>query len=271
MKFIEHIARGKLPFWAVFCSLGVLGHFGIGFLVSGAALAQDRPPPPADTRAAPNKPGWSVDERSGCWVWRQYPQPEETVHWSGNCGAGGRAAGRGTLELRYGGKVTRYEGDLRDGKRHGRRVQSYASGNRYEGDWRDDKRDGRGVFAWVSGARYEGAFQDDKQTGHGVQSYANGARREGEFRDGKLQGRGVETLRSGARYDGEWRDGRKHGRGVQTYANGMRYEGGWQNGLADGFGTLVEKGQKYSGNWTGGCFSGGGRRIAMGRPISECR
>ena len=32
-----------------------------------------------------------------------------------------------------------YDGDWKDGKKHGRGVYRYANGNVYEGDWEDDR------------------------------------------------------------------------------------------------------------------------------------
>src|SRR5689334_2869249 len=83
-------------------------------------LAQTRPAPPTDEQLArPNHPGWSVDERTGCWIWNQSPQPGETVTWSGACSGDGRGLGPGIVEWNVDGKVSRYEGDYLDGKEHG--------------------------------------------------------------------------------------------------------------------------------------------------------
>src|SRR5712664_2652959 len=203
------------------------------------ASSQTRPPaPPADQLAAPGHPGWSVDTRSGCWVWNSNPRANATATWSGACNPGGPATGRGVLEWRYEEsgerKVARYEGEYRDGKPHGRGVYAYASGNRYEGDYRDGKLHGRGVYTFANGNRYEGELRDDKYDGRGVLTFASGNRYEGDFRDGKFNGRGVFMLASGARYEGEFRDGRSNGRGVLTFANGNRYEGDFRDDKFNG-------------------------------------
>src|SRR5262245_61361564 len=100
-----------------------------------AAIAQSRPPAPApDMIAAPGKAGWVVDSRKGCWLWNADPQPNETVTWSGACGPDGRATGKGTAEWFLDGKPDgRYEGELRDGKLHGRGVYTWTTGNVYDG------------------------------------------------------------------------------------------------------------------------------------------
>jgi hypothetical protein len=124
------------------------------------AWGQSRPAPPrAAERAAPDRPGWSVDARSGCWVWNPRPRASETVSWSGACGPDGRATGRGVLEWRAPDGVTRYEGEYRGGKKNGWGVITWASGLRYEGEWHDNKPNGPGAVI-SDGERYEGDWRN---------------------------------------------------------------------------------------------------------------
>jgi hypothetical protein len=45
-----------------------------------------------------------------------------------------------------------------NGKMHGQRVYTYASGNKYEGDWEHGKMHGQGVCTYASsGKKYEGS------------------------------------------------------------------------------------------------------------------
>src|SRR5262249_53604233 len=144
----------------------------VTLLAIGIASSQTRPaPPPAVEVAAPGRPGWSVDVRSGCWVWNIAPQHAETVTWSGSCGLDGLATGRGVSEWRW----------EQNGER---KVQ------RYEGEYRGGKRSGRGVVTFVDGARYQGEFRDDNYNGRGVVMYANGDGHEGECANGRRDGRG---------------------------------------------------------------------------------
>ena len=84
--------------------------FALMILIPCVALG--RPPlPPAEMRAEPWKAGWSVDERTGCWIWNANPRDGETVHWSEGCGPDGPANGSGVVEFRVGESVARYEGD----------------------------------------------------------------------------------------------------------------------------------------------------------------
>ena len=266
----------------------------LGAVLPTFASAQAPPaPPPFYQRAAPGRPGWSVDVATGCWVWNSDPRPDDTVSWTGACGPGGLATGRGVEEWRDGNKVSRYEGDVREGKTEGRGVYTFANGDRYEGEFRDDKRHGRGVFVWANGDRYEGEFRDNKrdgrgvftnvggsrydgawregaQTGLGVLTYADGGRYEGEWRNGEKNGRGTLVWPSGAQYTGDWRDDLRFGRGIQIWPNGSRYEGEWRAGRPDGFGVAWINGIVIAGTWVAGCFSEEGHRAAIERDQSEC-
>ncbi len=84
-------------------------------------------------------PGWLRDARSGCAVWDLDPEPGWSVTWSGGC-EDGKASGRGTLVWHEKGEaVIRYEGEMKDGKEHGRGIFTTSEGDRYEGDLRDGK------------------------------------------------------------------------------------------------------------------------------------
>ncbi len=97
----------------------------------------------------------ALENNPDCVVWNANPQEEETVTWSGAC-ANGKAQGHGTALWRSvedgEWKEIRYEGDYKDGKRHGRGVYVGANGDRYEGDWKDGKAHGRGVEMWADGS-----------------------------------------------------------------------------------------------------------------------
>jgi len=212
------------------------------------AQAQNRPPPPpAEARAAPNHPGWSIDSRSGCWVWNDTPEQNDSVTWTGTCAPDGRATGHGTIEWRWGDQVSRYEGDLSEGKRNRHGVIDNG-GIHFEGEWQNDRANGHGVIIWPNGDRYDGEFRDGQPSGHGV---------------------GIAT--DGTRYDGEMADGKPNGHGVSTWTDGDRYDGNWRDGLPDGYGEASIKGQAYRGTWTAGCYQDGDRKTALIRPASECQ
>lgn len=211
------------------------------------AVAVSIPAAAQSPEARPGQPGWSR-AASGCYVWNPDPQPGATVSWSGAC-ENGRASGPGKLSWHYDSKVSRYEGEMRDGKAHGRGIVEMADGGRYEGEWRDGNEQGRGTWVWASGDRYDGEWRDDKRHGRGTFVRANGDR-----------------------YDGEVSDGKQHGRGAWAGADGDRYDGEWREGLADGFGTFYFAGSDdtYTGLWRRGCFRDGDRLASFGVPLSSC-
>lgn len=49
----------------------------------------------------------------------------------------------------------RYEGDMKNGMRHGRGTFYYANGEKYVGNWVANKKEGLGVYTWSDGDRYE--------------------------------------------------------------------------------------------------------------------
>ena len=229
----------------------------LGFAAPCLAQAPSRPsPPPIEIQAAPDHPGYSVDRRSGCWVWNDDPQPVEAVTWTGGCDASGRASGRGTVEWHVDGKLFQtITGEFRNGDVSGVAIVIDEDRNRYEGKSRGGRYNGRGVLTFTDGRRYEGEFQNGDLQGDGVLTTADGLRYEGEFRKSEFDGRGVLTDKDGGRYDGEFRESKKHGRGVIRYANGDRYDGEFRDDKRHGRGVYVSAdGTRRDGQWREGEF-----------------
>jgi hypothetical protein len=55
---------------------------------------------------------------------------------------------------------SRYEGEWKNMKKHGKGMYQYANGDKYIGDWIDDRRTGQGVFTWINGNRYEKKYSE---------------------------------------------------------------------------------------------------------------
>ena len=51
------------------------------------------------------------------------------------------------------GKGITFNGQMKDGVRHGKGVQVWEDGSRFEGEWKDDKANGMGVYCHKDGAR----------------------------------------------------------------------------------------------------------------------
>ena len=117
-----------------------------------------------------------------------------------------------------------YEGETRNGKRHGKGKYTWADGDTYEGDWRDGKRCGRGKLIQYGKSpsgetymkySYDGEWLDSKEHGHGICV-------EGDF--------GMEKMDKV--FEGEWVNGKRQGRFIWylTNSNGGRYINFYEDG-----------------------------------------
>jgi hypothetical protein len=64
----------------------------------------------------------------------------------------------------------------------------------YEGDWREGKRHGTGKYYFRDGAMYEGGIRDNKIHGDGTLYHASGGMYQGEYREDKKHGTGTLTF-----------------------------------------------------------------------------
>jgi len=83
------------------------------------------------------------------------------------------------------GNVT-YEGEFRDGKRHGLGRQIYDSGDMYDGNWKDGQLHDRGVYYFTNGDKLYGMWNQGKYHGPGVFHYADGSVSRREYKNGVL-------------------------------------------------------------------------------------
>lgn len=120
---------------------------------------------------------------SGCRVL----DPELQGRYSGGCRDGlaeGKGVARGTA---------RYEGEFHAGRKHGRGVMAWPTGDRYEGEFVEDRKEGRGSYTWGSGTpwageRYTGEYRADQRHGPGVYSWPDGERYSGAWKHDKPTG-----------------------------------------------------------------------------------
>jgi len=144
----------------------------------------------------------------------------------------------------------KYEGELKDGKPHGKGIYYYANGDKYEGEYKDNKRNGKGVYYYANGNRYEGEYKDDKRNNKGILYYANGSKYEGEYKDDEINGKGIFYYTNGDRYEGEYKDGKMSGKGIFYKANGDRYEGEYKGDEKNGKGIYYcANGNRYEGEY----------------------
>lgn len=85
-----------------------------------------------------------------------------------------------------------YEGEFKNGMKHGQGTYTYRNAATYVGEFKNDMRNGQGTFEFFDGDKYEGEWKNDKRHGQGTWTYAMGhdelALRQyvGEWRDNTL-------------------------------------------------------------------------------------
>ena len=55
----------------------------------------------------------------------------------------------------------KYEGDLKEGKRHGQGTMTYADGGNYVGEWEDGEKSGSGTEILRDGTVISGIWEND--------------------------------------------------------------------------------------------------------------
>ena len=121
-----------------------------------------------------------------------------------------------------------YEGEWKNGKKHGYGIITYSNGTEYEGEWKNGKMNGQGKLTSLNGTLYQGEWENDIINGKGKLTY-NGTEYEGEWKNGKRDGQGKMTYKNGDVYEGEWKNDEQNGYGKMTYSNGDVYEGVWKD------------------------------------------
>lgn len=113
--------------------------------------------------------------------------PELAGTYQGGCKDGlaeGMGEARGSAE---------YRGEFRAGRKHGKGVKSWSSGDRYEGDFVEDKKEGFGTYTWSArgssaGERYVGAYRADRRHGFGTYTWPTGDVYAGPWADDEVIG-----------------------------------------------------------------------------------
>lgn len=113
--------------------------------------------------------------------------PELQGSYSGGCKDGfaegyGEAAG-----------TAKYQGEFKVGRKHGKGIKTWSSGDRYEGGFQDDRKEGSGDYTWGPGSawageKYSGGFRADRRQGYGVYEWPGGDRYSGPWLDDVIAG-----------------------------------------------------------------------------------
>ena len=70
----------------------------------------------------------------------------------------------GTTDYQVGDQYGTYEGEWKDGERHGQGTYDDNAGSVYIGEWKYDERSGEGIQIYPNGSKYEGQWIDDITT-----------------------------------------------------------------------------------------------------------
>lgn len=119
-----------------------------------------------------------------------------------------------------------YEGYFENGFKHGKGTMKFTSGNYYEGFYKFDKKSGYGEMHWLDKNEvYKGFWEKDKQNGFGEHIWLEKSSKSKSLRN---------------RYQGMFFEGMRHGYGIFFYSDGTRYEGEWNNNLKQGFALFTD-------------------------------
>ncbi|GBM26579.1 Radial spoke head 1 [Araneus ventricosus] len=132
-----------------------------------------------------------------------------------------------------------YEGERKNGLRHGYGTYYFYTGARYSGEWKKGLKHGKGKFVYPDGSEYDGEWWENKRHGQGRYIYRNGDSYDGMWSLDKRQGFGLYT--DEARkfyYRGYFHNDQLNGN-TFVQMNNIQYIGNFTNGKPDGTGTFT--------------------------------
>jgi hypothetical protein len=165
--------------------------------------------------------------------------------------------GKGTY--RYTNNVFKYQGEWKQGKKHGMGIFTFGDGSSYEGEFVEGEIIGAGLRRWPNGSTYSGDFFMGEMEGEGIYISNTGEKYEGTMKNNQRHGEGELTQTNGDVYQGEFHTNRRHGKGTEYLASGEVYNGEFVRGVRQGSGIMAFLGgQKYEGSWVNGGKHGDG-------------
>jgi len=149
-----------------------------------------------------------------------------------------------------------YEGETKDGMKHGMGTLTWDDGDQYVGEFKNDEKT-NGTFRWKGGDTYTGEWKFSLMHGKGTYTYKNGRMYDGQWVSGYKQGYGVFTWPIGDKYEGFFLKDQCDGPGKMTYADERVYQGQWAQNKKHGYGTMsLANGEKIQGCWANNLLNG---------------
>lgn len=138
----------------------------------------------------------------------------------------------------YENKFFRYEGEWRNGVKHGNGKLIMKDGSFYEGEFRDGEINGKGYkFDSTKQTEFTGEFFEGAYQGKGILRCKNKYVYEGDFYENLKHGYGeFNEFKVNQNYKGQWYFNKRHGQGVQRYSDGSMYTGDWIRDKRQGHG-----------------------------------
>jgi len=175
----------------------------------------------------------------------------------------------------------KYEGQFKDGKRHGEGTQTWSKVEAHLKNTRiwdnghmettiafsdgreyieaSPRKGFRRLEYWPDGREYVGQWKNDQPHGQGTVTWPDGSKYVGQWKNGFKHGNGTRIYRGGGEYVGRFKYGQAHGQGTMTWSDGFKYVGQWKDGNEHGQGTLYDSNGNIiqKGIWLDGGFVSG--------------
>lgn len=124
--------------------------------------------------------------------------PELVGIYQGGC-KDGLAEGYGEAK-----GIAEYKGGFHAGRKQGKGIKTWPTGDRYEGAFVADRKEGYGEYVWSprgpsAGERYWGDYLNDRRHGHGVYQWPSGDRYDGVWANDAIAGMPTPAMISRAR------------------------------------------------------------------------
>ena len=122
-------------------------------------------------------------------------------------------------------RVIAYDGEYKDGLRHGIGRMTFPNGDVYHGAWEAGTPNGQGTYYYASGDLYSGQWKAGKKEGRGAYVYkADDSQLVGIWESGTLT-TGKWVWADGTSWHGSFRGNRPFGRGVFYFPSGNMQDG----------------------------------------------